>query len=123
MEDGAIVKAADTWNDRYEEFIKTACAANATFTLHVEMMTHYDEVAVYFSDRLGGVDGYDLLLGTVKSSLLFYFLNGAYAYGPFCARLLLEHYSAGHFHQHLKRTLYTTPIGNSSANFASDSKR
>lgn len=123
LEDGAIVKAADTWNDRYEEFIKTGCAANATFTLHVEMMTHYDEVAVYFSDRLGGVDGYDLLLGTVKSSLLFYFLNGANAYGPFCARLLLEHYSAGHFHQHLKRTLYTTPIGNSSANFASDSKR
>ncbi|CAC5357201.1 unnamed protein product [Mytilus coruscus] len=32
-------------------------------------------------------------------------------------------FSAGHFHQCMKKTLYSTPIGNTSTNFASDSKR
>lgn len=124
LEGGQEVQTAQQWNDRFDEFMKTGCGNNATFALHFEMMQHCDEVvAVYLAERLGGNDGYDLLLSAVKSSLLFSFLNGASSYGPFCARLLIQHYEAGYFHQCMKKTLFSTPIGNSSSNFACDSKR
>ena len=88
------------------------------------MMQHCDEVVgVTLSEHLGGQSGYSLLLSAIKSSLLFSFLNGASAYGPYCVRLLIEHYSAGHFHSALKSSLFSTPIGDSTTNFATDTKR
>ena len=124
LDNGKQVEASNTWNDRYREFMEAGIAQNCTFALHSDMMNHCDEVvAVYLAERLGGYEGYDLLLGAVKKSLPFSFLNGAASYAPYCTQLLLTHYSAGHFHQCLKKTLHSTPIGNSTTNFASDSKR
>ena len=112
------------WEKKYEMFMEQGKKNNATFLLHAEMMQHCDEVvAVALAERLGGEGGYNLLLATVKSSLLFSFVNGASNYAPFCARLLHEHYSCGTFHQHMKYSLFSTPIGNSEVNFACDTKR
>ncbi|CAC5397539.1 unnamed protein product [Mytilus coruscus] len=49
------------------------------------MMEHCDEIiAIAVAERIGGPDGYKLLLASVKPSLPFSFLNGAssYADGP-----------------------------------------
>ena len=112
------------WSEKLERFLEEGSERNATFALHKEMMRHCNDIsAVYLAERLGGSQGYQLLTAAVKSSVAFSFVNGACSYGPFCVQLLYHHFSAGHFHQKLKETLYTTPIGNSSKNFASDSKR
>ena len=119
LEEGQMVEISNLWNDKFQEFMGTGIFQNRTFALHVDMMQHCDEVvAVYLAERLGGHIGYDLLLGAVKKSLPSSFLNGATSYGPYCAQLLIQHYSAGHFHQCLKKSLYSTPIGNSNINFA-----
>ncbi|XP_071085902.1 uncharacterized protein [Haliotis cracherodii] len=121
---GKSTTASETWDERMMQFMDKGRQMNATFALHYDMMTHCNEVvAISVSERLGGSKGYSLLLGTVKSSLKFSFLNGATSYAPYCARLLAHHYTAGIFHQKLKETLYSTPIGNSTVNFACDTKR
>lgn len=115
---------SDDLNNSYLEFISSGCNRNATFQLHIDLMRHTDEIlSIYVAERMGGPDGYNLLLATVKQSLPFSFLNGASAYGPFCVRLLLEHYSCGPFYRNMKHTLFTTPHKNSSVNIALDTQR
>ena len=56
-------KVCQQWNQLYETFIQEGCLKNATFCLHVEMVRHLDDViAVSLAERLGGQDGYNLLL-------------------------------------------------------------
>ena len=56
-------------------------------------------------ERLGGPDGYALLLAVVKKSLPFTFSNGSSSYGKFATQLLHEHYKAGPFCKAMKTTL------------------
>ena len=110
-------------DDGYQEFIKSGCENIATFLLHKEMMDHCDEiVAIALAERMGGPNGYNLLLSAVKSSLPFSFLNGASSYAAFCTELLQEHYKCGKFYQNMKKSLYSTPFKSSSANFALDTQ-
>jgi hypothetical protein len=61
---------------------------NATFALHGDIMRHCGEIlGISIAERTGGADGYNLLLGYVKSSLPFAFLNGATSYASFCVDL------------------------------------
>ena len=124
------LQSADTaylvnkWDERYQLFLQKGIQQNATFTLHHEMLSHCREViAISCSERLGGPDGYQLLLASVKSSLPLAFLNGASSYAAFCTRLLYEHYSAGPFHKNFKETFYTTPHKDSTVNFGLDTQR
>jgi hypothetical protein len=99
-------------------------ANNGTFALHVDMMKHCDEItAIALSARLGGNDGYNLLLTAVKSSLSFSFLNGATSYVAYCTRLFHIHLKCGHFYKNMKASLFTTPHKGSSINFAFDAQR
>ena len=112
------------WSGKFDRFMDEGSSKNATFALHRDIMKHCDKVvAIALAERLGGKQGYELLLANVKASLAFAFINGASSYGPYCVKLLFHHYSAGHFHGRLKETLFTTPIGNSKKNFACDTKR
>ena len=112
------------WSGHLERFLDEGSERNATFALHREIMRHCIDIsAVSLAERLGGSQGYQLLLAAVKSSVAFSFVNGASSYGPYCVQLMYHHYSAGHFHQKLKETLYTTPFGNSTKNFGCDTKR
>ena len=98
------------WSCMFERFIDEGSSTNASFALYRDIMKHCDkEVA----ERLGGKEGYKLLLATVKSSLVVVFINGASSYDPYCIKQLFHHFSDGNFHARLKYTLYTTPIGNS----------
>ena len=118
------VEVSTKWSERLERFMDKGTSNNATFALHRDMMKHCDKVvAVALAERLGGKQGYELLLATVKSSLAFSFINGASSYGPYCVQLLYHHYSAGYFHARMKESLFTTPIGKSNKNFACDTKR
>ena len=124
MENLSEQELATEYNDSYVHFLNEGCEKNATFCLHVDMMSHCDEIiAVQLAERLGGPEGYSLLLSVVKHSLPFAFINGASSYAPFCTKLLYQHYRSGPFHQKMKQCLYTTPFGKSSKNFASDTKR
>lgn len=88
------------------------------------MMTNYDEiVAIAIAERIGGPDGYNLMLASVKSSLAFSFLNGASSYGAFCIRLLFEHSLCAPFHKRMKETLFSQLHNNSSVNFGLDTCR
>ena len=107
------------WSETLEKFLNEGSSTNATFALHRDIMQHCDAVlAVSLAERLGGQQGYQLLLAAVRATLPFSFVNGASSYGPYCLQLLYHHYSAGHFHSKLKETLSTTPIGKSQKNFA-----
>ena len=117
-------KVCHGWDQMYETFMKEGCLKNATFCLHVEIMRHLDDVvAVSLAERLGGKDGYNLLLSALKGSLLFSFLNGAVSYAPYTMQLLLEHYKASPFEQSMKMALYSTPRPGSAVNFSGDTKR
>lgn len=112
------------WEEQYHNFIDAGRERNATFALHCDILDHSLEIlAISLSEKIGGPEGYSLLLATVKSSLPFSFLNGASSYAGFCTQLLVHHFSAGHFHQRMKETLYTTPYKGSRRNFALDSQR
>ena len=88
------------------------------------MLIHCNHVvAISLAERLGGPDGYSLLLYAVKESLLFSFLNNASSYAPYCVQLLYTHFSASLFHRNMKEALYSTPIKQSTRNFACDTKR
>ena len=115
---------SERWCVQFDDFMKEGCKKNATFALHRDWMTHCDEVVfLQLAERLGGKDGYLLLLATVKSSLTFQFLNGASSYAPFCVDLLNVYYKCGPFHQAMKHCMFSTPIGQSNVNFATDTKR
>ena len=124
METGDCTDISSKWATKFQEYLAFGSSRNATFALHMDMMRHCDDVvAIFLSERLGGKDGYGLLLAAVKSSLLFSFVNNASAYAPYCVRLLCCHYSAGYFHRCLKEELYSTPFKESNRNFACDTKR
>lgn len=115
----------ERWKTQYEEFVDRRKDENATFALHVDILNHCEDVlAIALAERIGGQQGYQLLLAVVKRSLSFSFLNGASAYAGFCVQLLIEHYSAGTFHRRMKETLFSTPYRSSSMrNFGLDSQR
>ena len=49
---------------------------NATFVLHKDMMDHLDHVlAISLAERLGGKDGYSLLIASTKQHITIGFLN------------------------------------------------
>jgi hypothetical protein len=103
------------WEERFQQFMEKGKANNGTFALHVDMMKHCDEITgIALSVRLGGNDGYNLLLAAVKSSLSFSFLNGATSYAAYCTRL---------FYKNMKASLFTTPHKGSSINFALDAQK
>ena len=111
------------WGNGFGRFLIEG-SRNATFALHVDIMQHCDEVvAISVAERIGGPDGYNLLLAAVKRSLPFSFLNGASAYAAFCVDLLNVHYSAGVFHQNMKMSLFSTPHKDGQVNIALDTQR
>ncbi|CAC5363774.1 KIF21 [Mytilus coruscus] len=119
-----VHKLEEQFGTKFKKYIEDSCSRNATFCIHKEMMEHCDEIiAIAVAERIGGPDGYKLLLASVKSSLPFSFLNGASSYAGFCSRLLLEHCQAGHFHSNFKTRLYTSPHYDSKINFGLDSIR
>ncbi|VDI42653.1 Hypothetical predicted protein [Mytilus galloprovincialis] len=88
------------------------------------MMDHFDEIAaIALAERLGGEDGYCLLLSAVKNSLPLAFLNGASSYAAYCVNLLYNHFVSGPFYQNMKCSLFTTPHKGSIVNIALDAKR
>ena len=116
-------KIVNERDQKYEEYLDNCAKQNATFSL-LDMMRHCDDViAIALAERLGGPDGYQLMLAEVKHFLLYSFVNCATSCAPFCVKLLFHHNSAGHFHRCLKQTLFTTPIKASSRNFSTDTKR
>ena len=124
LQAGNVSELVDKWNVHFDKFVAHGCKVNATFSLHVDMLKHCEEViAISFAEKVGGPSGYNLLLASVKSSLPFAFLNGAASYAAFSTRLLCEHYSAGTFHQHLKMALFTTPHKGSKSNLGLDTQR
>lgn len=124
MENNTANEAANNWSTKFEKYVQMGSQTNATFAMHRDMMRHCESVvAVSLSERLGGPDGYALLLATIKSTFPFSFVNNATSYAPYCVQLLYHHYHSGHFHRELKKTLYTTPFKGSNRNFACDTKR
>ncbi|VDI03024.1 Hypothetical predicted protein [Mytilus galloprovincialis] len=73
--------------------------------------------------RLGGPDGYNVMLACVKKSLPFAFLNGATTYASLCVDLLYCHYTAGVFRRCMKESLFLAPQKHSNVNFALDIQR
>ena len=124
LESQSASESCKQWHSRYVAFISEVAEKNATFALHKDWLDHCCEIsAVYMAERLGGKDGYNLLLAAVKHSLHFSFLNGAGSYGPFCIDLLFEHYEAGSYNKNLKTTLFSTPIYDINRNMGCDTKR
>ena len=114
----------DKWTTMFDEFLDRNKKKNATFSLHCDIMKHCDEVlAIAAAEKLGGPDGYQLLLSAVKQSLPFAFLNGATSYGAFCVRLLISHYSTGRFYQGMKHCMFSTRHKESETNIALDQQR
>ena len=100
MEMGEFAAAANSWAQRFEDFLESGSKVNATFALHLDMMRHCDHVVeIAFAERLGGPDGYDLVVAAVKESLKFSFVNNATSYAPYCVQLLHQHFSARYFHK------------------------
>ena len=115
---------ATKWHQQFLRFVATGCKKSPNFVLHWELLQHCDEVmAISFAERLGGPQGYKLLVATIKSSLPFSFLNGASSYAAYCTDLLYHHSSVGPFHRNMKMSLFTNPHNNSEVNFALDSQR
>ena len=112
------------WYKKLNSFMTKGKEDNATFALHGDIMRHCGEIlGISIAERTGGADGYNLLLGCVKSSLPIAFLNGATSYASFCVDLLHVHYTSGFFHKNLKQSLFTTPHKDSTINFALDTQR
>ena len=112
------------WNNQYKAFMDRMAQRNGSFALHREMMLHCDEVVgLYLAERIGVHQGYTLLLGLVKQSLPFAYLNGASQYAIFCTDLLYHHATASPFHQRLKECLFSVLHKGSHTNFASDAIR
>ena len=117
-------EAVSKYDGKFQDYVQTGAKQNATFALHVEMMKHCDEViAISMAEKMGGPDGYALLLAAVKETLPFAFLNGASSYATYCTHLLREHYRAGSFHKGMKTSLFSTPHRGSKANFGLDTQR
>ncbi|CAC5385091.1 unnamed protein product [Mytilus coruscus] len=58
MDDKNYNNLLSFWDNQLGDFIMHGTSRNATFTLHKEIMNHFDEVlAIAFSERLGGCKG------------------------------------------------------------------
>ena len=124
LKQGTILDITNKYQKEYASFLQEGISRNATFALHHDIMQHCDEIsAITFAERLGGQVGYDLLLGSVKSSLPFSFMNGAVSYAPYCTQMLRVHYESGHFYQQMKAALFSTPHKSSNFNFGLDCQR
>lgn len=78
MESNNLAEMDKTWMPRLKQYLHEGSQSNATFALHFDMMEHCDEIAgINIAERIGGPEGYNLLLACIKSSLPFAFLNGA----------------------------------------------
>ncbi|CAG2250910.1 unnamed protein product [Mytilus edulis] len=112
------------WELLYKDFLAESKRVNATFLLHYEMMEHCEEVsALSLAERIGGHQGYNLMLASVKLSLPFAFLNGASSYAAYTTQLLYEHCKCGVFYQNMKESLFTAPHKDSTLNFGLDTQR
>ena len=112
------------WQERFKSFLARGKAMNGTFALHVNMMEHMDGIgALELAEKLGGEEGYNILLASTKKSLGFSFLNGATSYSPYSIQLLYHHYHAGSFYGHLKKCLFSTPLSEGGVNMSTDTKR
>ncbi|KAH3719672.1 hypothetical protein DPMN_062526 [Dreissena polymorpha] len=108
----------------FTSFPEEGSRRNGTFALHRDIMTHCDEVcAIAFAERLGGPQGYNLLLAALKSSLPFSFQNGESSYAAFPTKLLHEYYKSGIYYQNMKHSLFSTPIRGSKVNCLFDIQR
>ena len=115
---------SDEFDSQYRAFIHEGKKNNVIFALHHEIMEHCDEVVgLAFAERLGGNDGYNLLLAIVKRALPFAFLNGSSSYALFSTQLLHQHYKCGPFCKNLKASLFTSPHKESDLNFGLDTQR
>ena len=66
------------WDDEILDFLH-----NASFSLYFDIFNHCLEIfALEIAERIGGPEGYKLLLSAVKSSLQFRFVNTASAEWP-----------------------------------------
>ena len=58
----------------YSEFLSYGCERNATFQLHVDLMSHADEIfSVYIAERIGGKDGITYYCQQLSSLHPFHF--------------------------------------------------
>ena len=101
---GSIDTLEHEWGNRLQSFFEENCKKSSLFCLHVDIVTHCDEIiAISVAERVGGKDGYDLLLAAVKSCLPFSFLNGATSYASFCTELLHDIIQLDFFTKNLKK--------------------
>ena len=112
------------WHDQYMQFMDEGSTRNNTFALHRDLSTHMDEiVSMYIAERVGGRQGYDLVLGVVKQALPFGFVNGRCSYAPMCAETLHINQQAGEFWEKAIADLFSLSHKGSKANFALDTIR
>ena len=124
LQSGETKEISDMWHDKYKMFLNVCTDRNATFELHVEILKYCNViVALKLAERMGGEDGFKLLLGAVKQSVGWSFMNGATCYGPFCIDLLQNYYSSSTYHKNLIHMLWSTPIKNGNVNHGPDTKR
>ena len=115
---------ASKWDEHFQQFLDTMSEANASFQLHCDMMRHACEiVGINLAERIGGPKGYDLLRGSLKSSLAFSFLNGASSYAAYSTSLLADHCSAPPLVQGIKSRFFSVPYEGSQVNFGLDTVR
>ena len=89
MDTAYVHHTSSKCSTKFEQFLSSGSPKNATFEVYVDMMRHCDEiVAIALAERLGGKDGYALLLSAVKSSMPFSFVNSANSYALYCVKLL-----------------------------------
>ena len=124
MRSGDPVKAKEQWESAYDKFIQEQTSRNGTFELHADMLFHCNIVtALRLAERMGGADGFHLLLAATKKSLSWSFVNGASSYAPFCVQLLYEYYRAGQFHKSQIHAMWSTPVKKGTVNHGPDSRR
>lgn len=112
------------WHDQYDTFMEQSANQNGTFALHRDLLIHLDEVvSLYMAERLGGTQGYSLVLGVAKQSLPFAFVAGTAAYAPMVTELLHQHSKASPFHKRAVASLFSISHQGSEANFALDAIR
>ena len=64
------------WGNIFQEFLVPAADDNATIALHLDIMQHCDEViGLALAERIGGPEGYQLLIAIRKESLPFSFFK------------------------------------------------
>ena len=124
LHSGSTTESQSLWDAKYQNFLQKCSSQNATFRVHLDMLKYCNIiVTIKLAERMGGKEGFLLLLTAVKKSLPWSFLNGATCYGPFCVHLLHAYYSSSVYHQNLVHVMWSTPIKNGTVNHGPDTKR